>query len=127
MASVALNLYSARLEVTVDPHLRFAPVALRLNADSWLALNADEASALGQQLLDAAASLRLPEGVILTGNAGVEPGTWTRTPATADGHAAPLPSYPPETWPTCQPVAPGVDSLGHGFDRRAQPVLGKAA
>ncbi len=44
MASVALNLYAPRLEVTVDPHLRFAPVALRFNGDSWLALSADEAA-----------------------------------------------------------------------------------
>lgn len=95
MASVALNLYSVRPEVTVDPHLRFAPVALRLNAESWLALNADEAAALGQQLLDAAASLRLPEGVILTGNNDLVPAEH-------------------------QSLGSGVDSLGHGFDRRRE-------
>lgn len=73
MAAVAFNLLTVRPEVTVDPALRYAPVALRFHPDSWLSLSADEAAELGQALLDAAASLRLPEGVILRGNTDLQP------------------------------------------------------
>lgn len=42
--------------------------------------------------------------VLELGNHGIDPGTWTGTPDTADGHAAPLPEYPkPEDLPP-QPI-----------------------
>ena len=119
MASVALNLLNVRPTVEVDPALRYAPVAVRLSPDSWLALNADEAADLGQRLLDAAASLRLPEGVILKGNTDITP---TEHSSLGAG---------PVDLEALGSAMERLDQAGIsqalGFDRRAQPALGKAA